>query len=95
MAHGPLQPAQALLYSKPETEDKRSSPTALLRFVRPPSVSPDPRDIIQAPDPCDVIKTLDPFTQLLLRSTSSTVTRCRRYAWARRVAQDHLGTCNA
>jgi hypothetical protein len=46
----------------------------LLHFVQPPSVSFDPRDIIQAPEPCDVIEALDPFAQLLLRSTLPTIT---------------------
>jgi hypothetical protein len=61
MAHGPSQPAQALLCSKPKPKDKRPSPPALLRFVRPLSVSSDPRDVIQAPEPYDVIKALDHF----------------------------------
>jgi hypothetical protein len=59
-AHGPSQLARALPCSKPKPEDKRPSPPALLRFVRPLSVSPNPHDVIQAPEPCDVIKALDP-----------------------------------
>jgi hypothetical protein len=69
MAHGPSQPAQALLRSKPKLKDKRSSPPTLLCFVRPLSVSFDPCDVIQALEPYDIIKALDPFAQLPLRLT--------------------------
>jgi hypothetical protein len=61
MAHGPSQPAQALLHSKPKPKDKRPSPPALLRFVWPLSIWSDPRDVIQALEPYDIIKALDPF----------------------------------
>jgi hypothetical protein len=54
----------------------------LLRFVRPPSVSLNPCDVIQALEPCDVIEAIDPFAQLLLCSTSSIVTHCHRYIQA-------------
>jgi hypothetical protein len=44
--HGPSQPAQALLRSKPKSKDKRPSPPTLLCFVQPLSVSSNPCDII-------------------------------------------------
>jgi hypothetical protein len=64
-AHGPPQTAQALLPSEPKLKDKRPSLLALLRFVRPLSVSPEPCDVIQAPEPCDVIEALDPHYNTL------------------------------
>jgi hypothetical protein len=73
-AHGPLQSAQAQLRTEPKLKDKRSSLPALLRFVRPLFISPDPRDVIQALEPCDIIEALDPFTQTPPRSTP-TITR--------------------
>jgi hypothetical protein len=79
--HSPPQPAQASLYSKTKPRDKRQSLLVILCFVRPLSVSPDPRDVIQAHEPCDVIEVLDPFARLLLRSTP-TVTHCSGYARA-------------
>jgi hypothetical protein len=74
-AHGPPQPAQASLYSKPKPRDKRPSLPVLLCFVWPLSISPDPHDVIQASEPYDVIEALDPFAQLLLCSTP-TITHC-------------------
>jgi hypothetical protein len=66
-AHGPSQPAQALLRSKPKQKDNGSSPSAP-PLCPPLSVSTDPRDVIRASEPRDVIKALDPFAQLPLRS---------------------------
>jgi hypothetical protein len=60
-AHGPSHLAQALLCSKTKAKGQAPEPPTLLRFVRTLSVSPDPRDVIQAPKPYDVIKALDPF----------------------------------
>jgi hypothetical protein len=68
-------------------KDKRPSPPVLLRFVQSLSALSDSHDIIQALEPCDIIKALDPFVQLLLRSTPIRI-------GARRIVQDHLGTCN-
>jgi hypothetical protein len=96
-AHGLLQPAQALLCTKPKPKDKRPSPPALLRFVRPPWRHLGARALwrYQGARPLrTATASLDP----------PTITHCRRYTWpptfscwatgARRVVQDHLRTFN-